>query len=134
MLKSDLRIGPNVIIAGQSAPGGGITIGGRPVRIKNNTIIRGIRFRVGDGGGRKGYDGLKFEDGTENVILDHCSFSWGTDEIIAIRTVEPPAFKNITIQWSIIGEGIKLLSLKRVYTQTILTKMESQIAGNGKMI
>ena len=65
---------PNVTIAGQSAPGGGICISGANIYIHSkNFIVRYIRFRAGDLSG-KNYSSLGIEN-TENVIIDHCSFS-----------------------------------------------------------
>lgn len=101
-LKSRLNVGDsNLTIAGQTAPGDGITVQNFPFRIieKNNIIIRFIRFRLGDLAG-------VMEDAAEgrfckNVIIDHCSFSWGTDETASFYANE-----NFTLQWSIISEGL----------------------------
>lgn len=101
-LKSRLNVGDsNLTIAGQTAPGEGITIQNFPFRIieKENIIIRFVRFRLGDLAG-------VIEDAAEgrfckNVIIDHCSFSWGTDETASFYGNE-----NFTLQWSIISEGL----------------------------
>jgi len=66
-------------IAGQTAPGEGITIKGYPVAVKaDNVIIRYLRFRLGDEN-EVVDDALKGR-GIEKVIIDHCSLSWATDE------------------------------------------------------
>lgn len=102
-LKSRLNVQDgNLTIAGQTAPGDGITIRNYPVRIinKSNIIIRFIRFRLGDKGNEEG-DAFEARSETENLIIDHCSFSWGTDETCSIYNVS-----NVTIQNSIISEGL----------------------------
>ena len=73
---------PNVTIAGQSAPGG-ICISGANIYIHSkNFIVRYIRFRAGDLSG-KNYSSLGIEN-TENVIIDHCSFSWSMEENVTM--------------------------------------------------
>lgn len=108
-LKSKLNIsGENITIAGQTAPGDGITIAGYPVFIKgNNIILRYLRFRMGDQNGDK--DNFDAEDGDAlgakdggNIIIDHCSISWSTDECASFSRV-----KNLTMQYCIISESLR---------------------------
>ncbi|EMS32074.1 Pectate lyase [Mariniradius saccharolyticus AK6] len=106
-LKSRLNVGDgNLTIAGQSAPGDGITIQNYPFRIigKTNIIIRFIRFRHGDLGDEIG-DAFEARSGCENLMIDHCSFSWGLDETCSIYGVS-----NATIQNCIVSEGINDVS------------------------
>ncbi|WP_194974087.1 LamG-like jellyroll fold domain-containing protein [Aquiflexum lacus] len=92
---------PNVTIAGQTAPGDGITITNYKFIINsNNTILRYIRFRLGDKFFIEDNDALEVRK-CENVIIDHCSLSWGTDETGSFYGV-----KNFTLQWSILSEGL----------------------------
>ena len=108
VLRSQLSLGgPYLTIAGQTAPGDGIALradralSGNLVRInRNDVIVRHVRLRRGAAKG----DGDSINVlNANNVILDHVSASWGVDENIGISN---PA-SNITIQWSIISEGLR---------------------------
>jgi pectate lyase len=106
-LKSRLNVGDgNLTIAGQTAPGDGITLQDYPFRIigKSNVIIRFLRFRLGDLGNEEG-DAFEARSGCNNLIIDHCSFSWGLDETCSVYGVS-----NSTIQNSIISEGLNDVS------------------------
>jgi len=75
---------PFITIAGQTAPSPGVTIirGGMDITA-HDVVIQHIRIRPGSAGGEwmSGWD----EDGIStigayNVIIDHCSLTWATDE------------------------------------------------------
>ncbi len=91
---------PNVTIAGQTAPGGGVCIAGANIYVcKPNVIIRYIRFRAGDIPATS-YPCLDVEN-THHVIIDHCSFTWSMEECLTMYDTD-----STTLQWSIIGEGL----------------------------
>ncbi len=99
---------PYLTLAGQTAPGDGILIKGNRVVVKNHeVIVRGMRFRPGRGAGA-GVDGFGIvagADGVNNVILDHISVSWSTDEVMGIFGTLGDV-TNVTVQNSLIGEGL----------------------------
>ncbi|WP_223154564.1 pectinesterase family protein [Aestuariibaculum sediminum] len=100
-LKSNIDVNnPNLTILGQTAPGDGITIKGYPFTIKaDNVILRYLRFRMGDLHKVEG-DALGCR-GSNNVIIDHCSISWATDENASFYNNS-----NFTLQYCIISEAL----------------------------
>ena len=99
--KSNLTIASNITIAGQTAPGEGITLyGGRVIAAgSSNVIIRYIRMRGSIATNRS--ECTLTLDNCDKVILDHCSISWGRWDNVHIKDAT-----NITWQNCIISEGI----------------------------
>ena len=101
-LQSELEIGSNTTIAGQTAPQPGITLRYYTVRPNgNNIIIRFIRVRRGqEKEVDDGADAIWAREHT-NIILDHCSFSWSIDEVASFYDNN-----NFTMQWCTVAESL----------------------------
>lgn len=107
-LATPLSIKGNATIAGQSAPGDGICLADQPVQLGgNNIIVRYLRFRIGDKFQRGGMvDGNGGDDafggiGRKNIIVDHCSMSWSTDEAFTVYGGD-----STTLQWNLMAEPL----------------------------
>ncbi len=95
----------NVTIAGQTAPGEGITLTGENfyLNASENVIIRYIHFRHGQAEAK---DDSFYVQGSKYIMVDHCSFTYGSDEDCSARQSN-----NLTIQWSIISDGVRTHSM-----------------------
>ena len=106
---------PNLTIAGQTAPGGGICMkvdqgspyGGALMQVgADEVIIRFLRFRRGPGVMDECCgDPLvigNVDAPVSGVIVDHCSFSWSTDELLNTWY----EVSNVTVQNCILSEGL----------------------------
>ena len=91
---------PYISILGQTAPGEGVTIRGHQVYVTaDHTILRYLRFRLGSRAGAEADAlGAKY---CSNVMIDHCSISWATDENGSFYNMN-----DVTVQWCIISEAL----------------------------
>jgi pectate lyase len=85
-----------ITIAGQTAPGDGICVKGSITVDASDVIIRYIRVRANPTGSTDAIWGRYHK----NIILDHVSASWSSDEVLSIYHNE-----NVTIQWCMITEA-----------------------------
>ena len=106
-LKSNLNIGDNTTIMGQTAPSPGITVRYFTVQPGNNNIIRFMRFRRGQEKNVDDGADAMWQRNKSNIILDHCSFSWSIDEVASF-------YDNncFTMQWCTIAESLLNVFLK----------------------
>jgi hypothetical protein len=113
-LLSNMDVGKNTTIAGQTSPAG-ITFynfdaadpqesdaNGR-IELNDNTIIRHIRIR----GSRFGDSPIEALGRTHHVILDHVSLAWGGDDNLSFTTFGEEGAQYITVQWSTIEEPLE---------------------------
>lgn len=102
-IEKRIIISPNITIAGQTAPGDGITIYGNGLSYSgaDNTITRYIRIRMGKVGDN-GADAVSIASG-HDMIFDHVSISWGRDGTFDLNG----DVSNVTLQNSIIAQGLQ---------------------------
>lgn len=116
-LKTPLIVrAPYITIAGQSAPGDGICIAGESLWVNtHDVVVRHMRFRRGETYvGRR--DDTFGGNPVGNIMIDHCSTSWGLDENISFYRhmfVDPGNGKelklptvNVTIQNTISSQAL----------------------------
>ena len=111
---------PFVTVAGQTAPSPGITLirGGLSVAT-HDVIVQHVRVRPGEAGAAKKsweIDGITTQGGAHDVIVDHCSLTWATDENLSASGPRfdgqsPDAWRQntsrrITFSNNIIAEGL----------------------------
>ena len=99
----------NITIAGQTAPGPGITLRNYTFAVSSSTgtvvndvIVRHIRSRKGNLTNAEDAAGVLGSGTTNRVILDHISASWGEDEVLSVTNNAT----NVTVQYSTISEGL----------------------------
>lgn len=100
-LASDLTIGSNTTILGQTAPSPGITLRYYTVRPEDNCIIRFIRLRRGQEKDVNDGADATWQRNKTGIIFDHCSFSWSIDEVASFYDNN-----NFTMQWCTVAESL----------------------------
>ena len=106
-INSRIVFSKNLYVAGQTAPGEGITVYGDGVSFSgaDNIIVRYMRFRMGHKGS-SGKDCAGIANG-QNMIFDHCSFAWGLDETFSINPDGKGSTPEyITLQHCVVGQGL----------------------------
>jgi subtilisin-like proprotein convertase family protein len=91
----------DLTIAGETAPGGGITVAGQMTSISgaHDVVIRDVRFRRGAAD-----DSLQLLN-VSNSIADHISAEWTSDNLVSILNSS-----NVTVQWSLMGDSLYSLT------------------------
>ncbi len=134
-------LNPFLTIAGQTAPGGGITLKNDPSNKKSalwiqthDVIVRYIRSRPGPSNALNAsldairVNGSDAVSGTRigatdvhDVIIDHCSVGWAVDENIALTGAQ-----DTTIQWCIISEGLyRSVHFKGTHSRGLVIRQNS---------
>ncbi len=109
-LNSPLRVSnPFVTIAGQSAPGGGITLRGMTANTDpimeitaHDVVVRYLTFRAGPPSAGDALAIQTDDHNTYNIVIDHVSASWAVGRVLMTWY----DVHDITIQWSILSEGL----------------------------
>ena len=99
---------PYITIAGQTAPSPGITLKGCELTVNtHDVLIQHIRIRVGDlrdpkrpvvvskSGWTQWSERDNMKLGGKRIVIDHCSFSWATDENVQSRASQVTFRHNI---------------------------------------
>ncbi len=93
----------NLTIAGQTAPGDGITLMGNLTSVQStrNVVVRFIHCRPGDINCTNFQDDAFHFDTANNSIADHVTASWSIDEALSTTWST-----NISVQWCMISEPL----------------------------
>lgn len=99
-IKDKIKAAPDITIAGQTAPGAGITVYGNSVSFSGNSIVRYMRFRGSDNMPRGAC--VVVLDSLDKLILDHVSIEWGRWDDLHIKNST-----NVTLQYCLVADGIE---------------------------
>lgn len=115
---------PFITIAGQTAPGKGVCLRDAVVKVETHDVVmRFIRVRVGPSLNEPFNDQNCLEvtgEGSYNVVIDHCTFSWSIDENVGIVS----GAHDCTFSWNIVSEA-----LRQPFTKTQIGKDRSHSMG-----
>jgi hypothetical protein len=105
----DIKNLSGIRIAGQTAPGEGITLTGHTLQVTSsssrttsNIVLQHVRSRKGNITTAEDAVGVLGSGSTHTVVLDHVSASWGEDEVLSLTNNS----NNVTVQHSFINEGL----------------------------
>ncbi|SFL21691.1 pectate lyase family protein [Lysobacter sp. cf310] len=120
--RQELRIAePYLTVAGQTAPQPGVTfIRGGLIIATHDVVVRHIRVRPGEAGAAKmagpDFDAITTVRGARDVIVDHCSLTWATDENLSASSTRfhgeseqdwmRNASRRITFSNNLLAEGL----------------------------
>src|SRR5690606_17124730 len=111
-MDADLPIrNPYITIAGQTAPSPGVMLRGGAIWVQaSDVLIQHLRVRAGDSSKGPAYgnrDALKIDAPSDrpikNIVIDHCSFSWATDETASVWG----GWNNVTLSNNIFSEPLQ---------------------------
>jgi hypothetical protein len=91
----------DLTLVGHTAPGEGVEVWGRLCLATDNVIMRGMRWRLRP---PKSADGMNTEGECYDVIFDHCSFAYGSDELLRFIG-DGHTIIGGTIQYCVVGPG-----------------------------
>jgi len=102
---------PFLTLAGQTAPDPGITLRGFIKVQTHDVVIQHIRVRPGDTTGDPRPDGIAVRNGApgdvHDIVVDHCSVSWATDENANIRSGDcDDMFHRVVYSHNLVAEGL----------------------------
>src|SRR5690606_33295276 len=105
-IETRIVVHSNITVAGQTAPGGGITIYGNGIALNGdsgggNVIMRYLRISMGKNGDSE-KDAVSISSG-ENYMFDHMSISWGRDGTLDVNGTP---LDKLSFQECIIAQGI----------------------------
>lgn len=119
----------NITIAGQTAPGPGITLVNYSFQVTSSSgdtvsdvIVRHIRSRKGDATTSEDAAGILGSGTTRNIIFDHVSASWGEDEVLSVSGNAT----NVTVQYSVMSEGLN--AEDHGYAQLVRPRVDSKVS------
>src|SRR5687768_553784 len=105
----DIKNLSGIRVAGQTAPGRGITLSGFTLQVTSsssrttsNVVVQHIRSRKGNVSTAEDAVGVLGSGSTHTVVLDHVSASWGQDEVLSLTNNST----NVTVQNSFVNEGL----------------------------
>ena len=105
----DVKNLSGIRVAGQTAPGQGITLTGWTLQVTSsssrttsNVVVQHVRSRKGNLTSAEDAMGVLGGGNTHTVVLDHVSASWSEDEALSLTNNST----NVTVQHSFINEGL----------------------------